>query len=225
MLSKLTIIPALAALATAAALPSVDVPACPSKATVSYDRSMPAPSKPFPLTKVDLCYDDRAIHITFKAYDETNFFFNASQTTDGDIWAYEVMEAFIYKGTDDPRRYFEYEVSPNNVTFQAFIYNPSKVRAPGARFDGAFFRQPIEDGLTAATTLDRDCHTWVSDVRIPLGLFNVDDGAARGTQWRMNFFRIVTSPEIFPDQILAAWSPTDQANFHMSPFFGHVKFV
>ncbi len=205
-------------------LPSVKVPACPKTATVTYDKSVPDLT-PFPLTQVDLCYDDTSIAITFTAHSETNFFFNASQGTNDAIWEYEVMEAFIYHGTNDPQTYLEFEVNPNNVTFQAFIHNPSKVRAAGAPFDTAFLQTPLVDGLTAETTLDKAAQTWVSATHIPLGLFNVDKGTACGTSWRMNFFRTIVSPSTYPDQGLGAWSPPDQASFHMTPFFGNVLFV
>ena len=52
------------------------------------------------------------------------------------------------------------------------------------------------------TTLDKYNESWISKAKIPLGLFNVDDGKAKGTEWRMNFFRTVTSPETFPNQTL-----------------------
>jgi hypothetical protein len=191
---------------------------------VTYNKSVPDKTA-FPTTQVDLCYTDLAIKITFTAREETNFYFNASQGTNDAIWEYEVMEAFIYQGTEDPQTYLEFEVSPNNVTFQAFIYNPSKVRAAGAPFDTFFITQPLIDGLTASTTLDKPGKTWVSAATIPLGLFNVDPGKAKGTRWRMNFFRTVVSPSTYPNQTLGAWSPPDQASFHMTPFFGHVQFV
>jgi hypothetical protein len=79
--------------------------------------------------------------------------------------------------------------------------------------------------MTAVTTLDKPKGLWVSAVRIPLGLFNVDDGKAKGTQWRMNFFRIVTAKSTFPAQFYGAWNPPSAANFHMTPFFGDVTFV
>ncbi len=205
-------------------LPSVSVPACPSVGTVTYSKTVPDLAD-FPLTQVDLCYSDTAIQMTFTAYNETNFYFNATQGTNDDIWEYEVMEAFIYKGTNDPRTYLEFEVNPNNTTYQAFVYNPSKVRAPGAPFDHAFISTPLVDGLLAQTTLEKTAETWVSKASFPLGLFNVDDGAAKGTKWRMNFFRTVVSPTTFPNQTLGAWSPPDAASFHKTPFFGHVHFV
>lgn len=205
-------------------VPSVDVPACPASATVRYSKSVPD-HKEFPDTQIDLCYTDTALQLTFIAHNETNFYFDPKQGTNGDIWEYEVMEAFIAKGTADPQTYLEFEVNPNNVTYQAFVYNPSKERAQGAAFDHAFLTDPAADGFTAQTTLDKPKETWTSKVQIPLGLFNVDKGEAKGTKWRMNFFRTVVSPETYPDQGLGAWSVPDKASFHISKFFGNVKFI
>jgi hypothetical protein len=208
----------------ASAVPSLNVPACPSKGTIEYNTSVPEKT-PFPQTEVSLCYDDSTIHIDFTARNETNFYFDASSTTNDPIYKYEVMEAFLSHGTNDPQTYLEFEISPNNITFNAFIYNPSKIRTAGAPFDTMYLQDPLRDGITAATTLARAEKTWTSSVQIPLALFNVDVGQAKGTRWRMNFFRTVVDPATFPDQWLGAWSPPDAANFHMTPFFGHVSFV
>lgn len=212
------------ALAAKPKVPSLNVPACPRKGTISYSKSVPDLS-PFPRTQADLCYTDTSIEITFKAYEETNFYFDPNQGTNDDIWAYEVMEVFIHRGTEDPQTYLEFEVNPNNVTYQAFIYNPSKVREAGAAFDHFFVSDPAADGFSATTKLNRKAKTWISNVKIPLGLFNVDVGAAKGTKWRFNFFRTVTGPDTYPDQQLGAWSPPDAASFHKTPFFGNVNFV
>ncbi|KAI2622858.1 hypothetical protein GGS21DRAFT_534384 [Xylaria nigripes] len=211
---------------SASQVPSLDVPCC-DKGTgsVQYNRSVPSGATDFPLTQVDVCYTDSDIKITFTAYDEVNFFFNKSQTTNDAIYEYEVMETFIYHGTNDPQTYLEFEVSPNNVTFQGFIYNPSKVRATGAPFDRGMWGTPLIDGLVASTSLDKEAGVWVSNASIPLGLFNVDNGTAKGTEWRMNFLRTIVSPDTFPDQGLGAWSPMDQPNFHITPLFGNVHFI
>ncbi|EEU38858.1 uncharacterized protein NECHADRAFT_45731 [Fusarium vanettenii 77-13-4] len=214
----------IASLANAVRVPSVNVPACPRVGTISYSKSVPDQTD-FPLTKVDLCYTRNSLSLTFTAHNETNFYFDPNQGTNDDIWEYEVMEAFIYKGTDDPKTYLEFEVNPNNVTYQAFVYNPSKDRAEGAPFDHFFVSNPAADGFSATTKLDKAAECWVSKVKIPWGLFNVDDGAAKGTRWRMNFFRTVTSPSTFPDQELGAWSSPNKASFHITKYFGNVKFV
>ncbi|CAG9942968.1 unnamed protein product [Clonostachys rosea f. rosea IK726] len=215
----------LAAVASATnSVPSLKVPACPSVGTATITKSVPDLTE-FAKTEIGLCYNKETIEIKFTAHNETNFFFNPNQTTNGDIWEYEVVEAFIYKGTDDPQTYFEYEINPNNVTYQAFVYNPSENRAEGAPFDHLFVSDPAADGFTATTTLDRENSLWTSVAQIPLGLFNVKAGKAKGTKWRMNFFRTITSPETFPDQVLGGWSPPDKASFHITKFFGHVEFV
>ncbi|KPM42911.1 hypothetical protein AK830_g3600 [Neonectria ditissima] len=215
---------ALSGLANAIRVPSVNVPACPRVGTIKYSKSVPDQTD-FPPTQVDICYTRTSIALTFTAYNETSFYFDPDQGTNDDIWAYEVMEAFIYKGTEDPQTYLEFEVNPNNVTYQAFVYNPSKVRAEGAPFDHFFVSDPAADGFSATTTLDKRARRWRSNVKIPLGLFNVDKGAAKGTKWRMNFFRTTTSPSTYPDQGLGAWSSPNKASFHITPYFGRVHFV
>lgn len=205
-------------------LPSLAVPACPKTGKITYDKSVPDLT-PFPLTEVDVCYSASSIELTFTAYNETNYFFNASQTTNDAIYEYEVMEAFIYRGVENPQTYLELEVSPNNVTYQAMVYNPSKVRAVGAPFDHFFVAEPSVDGFSATTVLDKAAETWSSKFTVPLGLFNVDNGTAKGTEWRMNFFRTITNATTYPNQTLGAWSPPDEASFHITPYFGNVRFV
>ncbi|RBA21011.1 hypothetical protein FPRO05_08458 [Fusarium proliferatum] len=188
----------------AAHVPSVSVPSCPRSNRIAFSKSVPD-QDPFPRTQIDLCYTSTALSLTFTALDEKSFYFNSSQGTNDDIWAYEVVEAFIYKGTKDPQT----------------ISN----REEGAPFDHFFIADPEADGFEAETKLNRRAGTWVSKVKIPLGLFNVDPGCAKGTKWRMNFFRTVTNPKIFPDQELGGWSSPDKASFHITKFFGHVDFV
>jgi hypothetical protein len=206
-------------------VPCVVVRACPAMATVSYSRSVPD-GGPFPETEVGLCYDDAAaqLHVNFTAYAEQYFYYDPDMVTNDPLYEYEVMETFIQRGSADPQTYLEFEVSPANVTWQAIIYNPSKVRAAGAVFDGFYIKTPVEDGFSAVTTLDRPAQTWNSYVKIPLGIFNVDAGKASGTDWRMNFFRIVESAQSFPNQTLGSWSPVPEANFHMTPYLGRVRF-
>ncbi|KYK60782.1 hypothetical protein DCS_01920 [Drechmeria coniospora] len=209
----------------AAGVPHVDIPSCSrGKGFLEYSKSVPERTA-FPRTQVGLCYSDLYLHINFVAHDEVNFYFNSSQGTNDDIWKYEVMEAFIQKGKDDPKSYLEFEVNPDNVTYQAFIFNPSKNRADGAPFEHAFIKDPAAIGIQSTTILDRDGRLWMSNVQIPLGLFGVYRDKAKGTLWRMNFFRTVVDPKTYPQQELGAWSPPDKANFHITPFFGIARFV
>jgi hypothetical protein len=53
--------------------PSLEVPACPNAGIVSYNTSVPDKGL-FPLTQVDICYDDSSIHVKFTAFEEKDFY-------------------------------------------------------------------------------------------------------------------------------------------------------
>jgi len=219
------LVPAIAAIH----VPHVNVPACGSgipPPKLTYNKALPGQlAHDFPLTQAELCYTRTSVDFVLTAFNETSFFYNASQGTNDLIFEYEVMEVFISRGDIDPITYFEIEVNPANVTLQTFVFNPSRRRTPGTPFDHFPVLDPFGDGIATTTTLDRPGHTWRSTVRIPLGYFNIDDGCARGTTWRMNFFRTVTDPQMFPNQTLGAWSPADVADFHVTRPFGRFTFV
>ncbi|KAJ2537841.1 hypothetical protein EV175_006600 [Coemansia sp. RSA 1933] len=221
LFSRLT---ALAIACSAAYAGGVDlyVPRCPSTATAKFTTQVPSGAA-CPLTTVDVCYTDKELNLVFTAYGETNYYFDPTQGTNGDIWEYEVMESFIYKGKDDPQTYVEYEVNPNNITYNSFVYNPSRVRATGAPFDHAYISDPFADGFKVNTKLDKAKNIWTSSSTIPLALFNGEN--PKGTSWRMNFFRTITSPSTYPNQQLCGWKNTGAANFHITPAFGNVVFV
>lgn len=205
--------------------PHVRVPSCQHSqaAHLSYSKALPDLS-PFPLTHIDLCYSEKFVEFTLTAYNETSFYYNASQGTNDLIFEYEVMEIFMAKESEVPITYFEFEVNPNNVTLQTFVFNPSGRRLPETPFDHFVVLDPFTDGIAAKTVLDRPGQVWTSQVKIPLGFFNVYDGKAKGTKWRMNFFRTVTNSTMFPKQLMGAWSPPDVADFHVTPYFGHFTF-
>ena len=206
-------------------IPYLKVPQCPDQASITYDHSVPNLTA-FPKTEVNACYTNKHLKLHFIAREEKAFFYNSSLGTNNPIWRYEVMEAFIARGTDDPSTYLEFEVAPNNVTFTAIIVNPSGSREEGAPFERHFIDDPIGTGFSSETILDRKRQTWTSSATIPLTLFGLaTDRHARGEKWRINFFRTVTSAEDFPVQQYGAWSPPDEANFHKTSFFGHVEFV
>ncbi|KAJ2891096.1 hypothetical protein GGI21_005954, partial [Coemansia aciculifera] len=154
------------------------VPKCPATVQAKFTTQIPSGAA-CPQTNVDLCYTDTSLNLVFTALGETAFYFDPKQTTNGDIWKYEVMEAFIYKGSDDPQTYFEYEVSPNNVTFNALIYNPSRASKANAALDHAFIANPFSDGFAVNTVLDKPNKKWTSHSTIPLALFTAEN--PRGT--------------------------------------------
>ncbi|KAJ2803518.1 hypothetical protein H4S07_004435 [Coemansia furcata] len=137
----------LVAVIATASKPDIKVPKCPAKVSTTFTTQIPSGTA-CPQTKVELCYTNTELSLVFVALGEKNDYYDPKQTTNDNIWEYEVMEAFIYKGSDDPQTYFEYEVSPNNVTFNAFIFNPSRMRKANMPLDHAYIAEPFSDGFT-----------------------------------------------------------------------------
>ncbi|PHH92610.1 hypothetical protein CDD83_6537 [Cordyceps sp. RAO-2017] len=206
-------------------VPSLDVRRCPTMGAANFSIEMPELTRSFPRTWVLLCYTSDNLHLEFDALDEKYFYDDPWQGTNGDIIAYEVLVALIAKGADDPLTYFEFEVNPSNVTYQAYVHNPSKTRAENQPFGRFIVEEPEQTGIRAFTSLNRWDKRWAVSVRLPLSLFNVGRGEGWGTHWRMNFFRTVVGPESWPKQRLGGWSPPNLAEFHMTQFFGRVKFL
>ncbi|KAJ3006488.1 UNVERIFIED_CONTAM: hypothetical protein HDU68_004036 [Siphonaria sp. JEL0065] len=185
---------------------------------------------------VSLCYTNDAIKLKFANTKEPYYSVNPAYGHNDNIWEQTVAEAFIVNVPNfdvDPQTYLEFEVSPTNQTYSAFIYNPSKVRAAGTPFDHFFVgSQPIDssnsckdgrcarfDGITASTVADHDQKTWTSEVSIPLALFNVIRPA--GTIWRANFFRTTYDGT---NQQYGAWNAPNVISFHQTPCFGTLQF-
>ncbi|PHH71066.1 hypothetical protein CDD82_6763 [Ophiocordyceps australis] len=205
--------------------PRVWVPACPLSETISFANSVPRNAYSVPTTEVTLCYGLNHLHVNMTARNEHHFYYNRKHKTNDRLWEYEVLEIFMSRGWTDPATYLEFQVSPANVTYQAMVVNPSRRREPGAAFDHWLAGSPQQDGFLAVTNLDRDAHIWQSSVSIPLVLFNTEGRAAKGTAWRINFFRTIVGPRTFPNQQLAAWSPPDEPNFHITRFLGKAIFI
>lgn len=135
------------------ARPPLEVPACPSVGTVTYNTSVPGQG-PFPRTQVDLCYDDSSIQIKFTAFEEKDFYCmcnqfplllarptaldsqapvdtadpqvtdNQSLTTNGEIYNYEVMEAFVVRA-------FAYGILDSSCSTRRRATNHSPALFPG----------------------------------------------------------------------------------------------
>ncbi len=78
-------------------------------------------------TRARLCYDSHALYVRFDCEDRD--IWGTFVQRDDPIYDEEVIEVMISPGRDDPTRYFEFEVSPNAVLFDAIVYNPSSTRA------------------------------------------------------------------------------------------------
>lgn len=171
-------------------------------------------------TRVTALWDDRALYLAFECDDRDVH--SPYTRRDEPLYNGEVVEAFLATG-DDPRRYFEFEVSPANVLWDGRIAN---LRPEGKMTADVVWNAP---GLRAATRVrgtlnrrgDRD-RGWTVELELPFAALALPAPVRAGDAWRANFYRIDRGAR---DEY-SAWSPTllDPPNFHVPARFGRLVF-
>jgi hypothetical protein len=159
-------------------------------------------------TLVKACWDTDALYIRFECEDA----YTVSRFTQRDEPLYEqdVVEVFLDedgKGTRD----FEIEISPNNIVFDAVIENDQGKLTVGTDWDA--------EGLKT--------NVWTGDglriYELELSFFNFARKPQKGTEWRVNFYRI--DEERDGTRHFQAWSPTGAVNYHIPSRFGRLLFA
>jgi len=123
------------------------------------------------------------------------------------LWDRDVAEVFLQPDPAQPRRYKEFEVSPNGFWIDLEIA------------DGAL--QHLKSGLQSRVHIDEAKKTWTAELTIPMK--SLTQRFNPTAVWRINFFRVEgpTEPRFY-----SSWQPTHtpQPNFHVPEQFGCLKF-
>jgi cellulose/xylan binding protein with CBM9 domain len=123
------------------------------------------------------------------------------------LWDRDVAEVFLQPDPAQPRRYKEFEVSPNGFWIDLEIAN------------GAL--QHIKSGLRRRVRIDEATKTWAAELAIPMkSLVQHFDPTS---VWRVNFFHVEGPAE---PRFYSSWQPTNtpQPNFHVPERFGFLRF-
>ena len=184
-----------------------------------HDGSRPASRR----TEAKLCWDQRCLYIAFKCEDPD--IWGALMKRDDPRHTQEVVEVFLDPDSD-LTRYYEINVSPTNVVFDAHITNSAggaPDRGDGPKWDCVGLRTAVEVEGTLKDRSDRDVR-WTVEIAIP---FESLDEARNlppkpGDVWRANLYRIDRTPT--PEY--SCWSPTlkDPPRFHVPSRFGRLIF-
>lgn len=162
-------------------------------------------------TRVRLCCDETALHVRFDCEDRDAW--GTFRRRDDPIYEEEAAEVFLAPGVEDPTTYFEFEVSPLGVLFDARIHNPTSQRSdltgdpswdcPGVRW-------------TAGSGSSRQ--DWWAVLSIPWR--GIKPSGELPRIWRANFYRIERPRDGEPE--FSCWSPTltASADFHKPARFG-----
>jgi hypothetical protein len=161
-------------------------------------------------TLVHACWDEKYVYVRFDCCDD----YAVSQYTNRDepLYDQDVVEAFIDEdgaGTD----YLEFEVSPNNVVFDAAIRNNGSSITVGLEWDAEGWETAVhEDGQG----------NRIYELKFPHAIF-LKAAPAVGVRWRVNFYRI--DEDRSGVRHYQAWSPTGILKYHVPSRFGTMTFV
>lgn len=172
-------------------------------------------------TTAKMCWDDECLYIAFDCAD-TDIFATMTERDDW-IWREEVVEAFICP-TCDLTTYFEINLSPRNVLFDALIVNAGD--GPGEGTDFGWTCEGIRTAVSVDGTIDDRSDKdrgWSAEYAIPFAGMKRDTPRP-GERWRLNLYRIDLEPE--PKEF-QAWSPTltPKPAFHIPDRFGTLFFT
>jgi hypothetical protein len=172
-------------------------------------------------TRAKALWDDRTLYLAFECDDRDVF--SPYTRRDQPLYEGEVVEAFVATG-DDPRRYFEFNVSPANVIFDARVVNlrPKGKMTAEPAWNAPGMRSAVRVRGTLNRRGDRD-RGWTAEIAIPFVDLGLPRAVRAGDTWRVNLYRIdrATPPEY------SAWSPTlvDPPSFHVPDRFGRLVFL
>ncbi|CAN7661823.1 carbohydrate-binding family 9-like protein [Paenibacillus sp. LjRoot153] len=180
---------------------------------VGYLREVVSADAPRLETRFQACWTMDSLHIRYECEDD--YVVSTMTQRDDPLYEEDVVEVFL-----DPfgggTTYYEFEVSPRGVLFDALIHN---------RLDGNkdVVTSWIAEGFQAEVTQGTDKGWFVYDVRIPFADLDEAGVPHSGTVWHWNVFRIDDDRDGV--RHYSAWSPTGKVNFHIPQQFGELVFV
>lgn len=165
-------------------------------------------------TAVQIDWDDRELRLRFDCEDDDAW--GTHQERDAPLWQEEVVELFIAPGSDDPHEYFEIEMSPSGVLFDARVSNPTGRRAD-LRVDTSWDCP----GICWRTGPGTSRQNWWAELALPWQSL-VSSGTPPEI-FRLNLFR-VERPRGGRTEF-SAWSApwTHPADFHQPRCFGRLR--
>jgi len=172
-------------------------------------------------TTARMCWDKDCLYIAFNCAD-TDIFATMTKR-DEPIFREEVVEAFICPDCD-LYHYFEINVSPKNVIFDAYIVNDNNRITSGT--NGAWNCEGLRTAVVVDGTIDNRTDVdrgWPVEYAIPFAALKRNTPKP-GERWRAHLYRIDLYPE--PNEF-QAWAPTltPRPAFHIPKRFGTIFFT
>ncbi|NIK80274.1 hypothetical protein FHS15_005458 [Paenibacillus castaneae] len=167
-------------------------------------------NKPRLETRVRACWTREHLCIRFECEDD--HIVATMEKHDDPIYLEDVVEVFLDE-SGLGETYFELEVSPLNVVFDARIQMDKTDCSIIA--DTSWDAQGLQTLVVKA-----DERLYVYEILIPFS--NFQQAPQAGTQWKWNLYRIDEDQQ--GQRHYWAWSPTGVVNYHIPKHFGSLVF-
>jgi alpha-galactosidase len=128
------------------------------------------------------------------------------------LWENDVCEIFIAPNTNEPERYYEFEIAPTGEWIDLAIHQLPDSRETDSHYhSGMKTSAKIEEN---SVVMICKINWWQAFGRVPQD----------GEKWPVNLFRCVGRGE---NRGFLAWQPTltEKPNFHVPQVFGWLEFV
>ncbi|MBN1348359.1 carbohydrate-binding family 9-like protein [candidate division KSB1 bacterium] len=176
-------------------------------------------------TEVRLLYNDTYLYVAFRCEDD--YVWGTVTERDGPVYTEECVEVFVNPASLF-HQYYEINVSPKGVIFDASLLNSRTPENPKAKYIPLWQLNLVDLQIKIFVDGETDhpgrARGWSAEYAIPFAeLWGAPNVPPKdGDLWRINFYRIDT-PENEQMEFYA-WSVLGIADFHRPWDFGHLKF-
>ncbi|MHB1846475.1 MAG: carbohydrate-binding family 9-like protein [Deltaproteobacteria bacterium] len=195
----------------------LDEPDWKRAATVTLVRSLdggPTKAK----TQAKLLWDDANLYVAFVCEDKD--IWSSYTKHDEPLYNQEAVELFV-DADGDGKTYNELELSPANVTFDAYF--PARRQGMDMTWESGMKTAVVVDGtLNDPSDVDRG---WTAELSVPIAKLAAVPHVPPlpGDRWRINLYRLDWSDNRKTNEG-SAFSPLFQPDFHNLPRFGWLEF-
>jgi len=177
-------------------------------------------------TTARLLYSRETLYVGFHCVD--TYVWGTHTQRDDSIFTEECVEVFI-SPAGTAHQYFEINLSPKNVVFDACILNPRTIEQPKLPITPLcdYHIADLQTCVSVDGKLDApgEARSWSAEYAIPFSAFvgAPNSSPQPGDTWRLNLYRIdALAPR---QQEFYAWCPTGIIDFHRPWCFGTLLFA
>ncbi len=158
-------------------------------------------------TEVRLLWSQAYLFLCFRATYREIYVYPGGNSRRDQLWLRDVAEVFIRRGSEAPKHYLEFEISPNGDWLDLDI-------SPGRKLD-------LMCDLKTRVAVDARSSVWTAELAIPFSRLASEFSPEE--VWRVNFFRVEGTE---PNRFYSSWQPTHtpKPNFHVPEAFGELRF-